>query len=427
MRKKELSIPTVLGILVSLIGMGVGLWYLREPIKNVVLASPQDAPTQVYITNITDSSFVVSWLTDKATTGFIQYGEKTNSDLIVSDDRDQERGTVDNYFTHLVTVRDLKPSTAYNFRIGSASKLYDQQGQPYSVTTGLSLGSPPPADMTYGQVLTPNGEPAEGAIVYLSLPGAVPQVALVKPSGTWVIPLSTARSSDLTSYAAYDPQTSSVQFQVQAGSLGSSTVTTTTDQDSPVPTITLGQTYNYLVANPPAEEAAPEDTSNSRFSSDFADPATEITPILTILSPQIMEQVNSTQPEIIGRGPADSEVTITINSPTTVTDTVQTDANGEFSYSIPQDLPPGEHTITITTLVDGITKRVQRKFTVLAAGSSQIPAYTATPSATIKPRVVIPATTSGVPTSGNLTPTLILLILGSGLILSGLVVYRKLA
>src|SRR3989344_7644277 len=176
MRKKELSIPTVLGILVSLIGMGVGLWYLREPIKNVVLASPQDAPTQVYITNITDSSFVVSWLTDKATTGFIQYGEKTNSDFMVSDDRDQERGTVDNYFTHLVTVRDLKPSTAYNFRIGSASKLYDQKGQPYSVTTGLSLGSPPPADMTYGQVLTPNGEPAEGAIVYLSLPGDVPQV-----------------------------------------------------------------------------------------------------------------------------------------------------------------------------------------------------------------------------------------------------------
>lgn len=444
MRKRELTIPTILGVLLSLVGMSAGLWFLREPIKSAVFASPQEAPAQVQTTNISDSSVVISWLTDKAATGFIQYGQSSNPDLVVSDDRDQERGTVDNYFTHLVTIRGLKPSTTYNFRIGSAKKLYDQQGRPYQVTTGPSLGSPPAADVAYGQVLTGSGEPADGALVYLTLSGTVPQAALVKSSGSWVIPLSTARSADLTSFTAYDPKSSQIQIQVQAGSLGNSTVITTTGQDSPIPTITLGQTYNYtLVANSPVE-AASEATSSSRFSSSFAGPATETTSVLAIVSPKTGEQVNSTQPEIIGRGPANSQVTITIQSPTTITGTVQTDAKGEFTYSVPQDLPPGNHTITISALVDGVVKKFRRNFTVLAEGASQIPAFTATPSASIKPspsptptpkpsptptldpRIALPSTESGVPTSGNFTPTLVLLILGCGIIFSGLVVYRKL-
>ena len=241
--------------------------------------------------------------------------------------------------------------------------------------------------------------------------GAVPQAALVKSSGSWVIPLSTARSVDLTSFVAYDPKSSQIQIQVQAGPLGQASVITTTDQDSPVPVISLGQNLNLLATQPQPSEAP----TSSRFS----------TSSLTIISPQTGEEVNSTQPEIIGRGPANTEITITINSPTAITDTIQTDANGEFSYSVPKDLPPGEHTITISTLVDGVARQVQRKFTVLAAGTSQIPAYSATSSATIKPRVAMPATTSGVPASGNLTPTLVLLILGSALIISGVVTYKK--
>ncbi len=411
MKKRELTIPTILGILFSVVGMGAGVWFLREPIRSAVFASPEETPTQVRVANTTDSSFVVSWLTDRAATGFIQYGQSSNPDLVISDDRDQERGTVDNYFTHFVTLRGLKPSTAYNFRIGSAKKLYDQQGALYQVTTGQSLGNPPAADVTYGQVLTSSGEPADGSIVYLTLVGAVPQAALVKSSGSWVIPLSTARSVDLTSFVAYDPKSSQIQIQVQAGPLGQASVITTTDQDSPVPVISLGQNLNLLATQPQPSEAP----TSSRFS----------TSSLTIISPQTGEEVNSTQPEIIGRGPANTEITITINSPTAITDTIQTDANGEFSYSVPKDLPPGEHTITISTLVDGVARQVQRKFTVLAAGTSQIPAYSATSSATIKPRVAMPATTSGVPASGNLTPTLVLLILGSALIISGVVTYKK--
>ncbi len=413
MRRLPLTIPTILGILISIAGLAVGLWFLREPIRTAVFADSESGPQQVRITNITDAGFSVSWITAKATGGYIQYGKGAKPpDLVVSDDRDQEQGQVGNYFTHLVTVRNLQPATTYSFRIGSTDNLYQ-------VTTALTLGHPPPADVAYGQVNAASGEPAEGAVVYLSLPGVVPQAALISASGSWVIPLSTARTSDLTNWAAYDLQSTTVDITVAAGPLGNASATATTGQDSPVPLITLGQTHDFT-ARAGAEERSLEESKLTV--TDLG----QSTNTLVLLSPRSAEEVNSSQPQIIGRGPANAEVTITIQSPATITDTILTDANGEFSYSVPQDLPPGEHTVTISTVVAGVVKKVQRKFTVLASGESTVPTFTASPAATLKPRVAMPATQSGVPTSGNLTPTLILLILGIGLIASGIFTYKKL-
>ncbi|MDO8487726.1 MAG: fibronectin type III domain-containing protein [bacterium] len=438
MKRREITIPTILGILMSVLGMGAGIWFLREPIRSTVFASVEEEPSEVLISNITDTSFAVSWVTQKAASGYIQYGE-TDPNLVVSDDRDQSGGSVENYFTHLVTLQGLKPTTKYNFRIGSGGSKYDQEGQLYGVTTGLGLGSPPAADVAYGQVLAASGEPAEGALVYATLAGAVPQVALVNSGGAWVVPLSTVRSADLTSFAAYDLQASQINIRVAAGPMGAASVVTTTAEDSPVPVITLGQSYDYTST---AETTGEEDTGEETLSggesklSDLGPSTPSAT--LSILSPKPAEEVNSTQPEVIGRGPANTEVTITINSETAITDTVQTDANGKFSYTVPEGLTPGTHTITISGLVDGIIKTVTRSFVVKAAGESNVPAFTATPSATIKPsptpkasptappRVANPSTASGVPTSGSTSPTIILIVMGFMLMLSGAVVYQKL-
>lgn len=449
MRRRELTIPTILGVFLSLIGMGAGLWFLREPIRTAVFASAEEQPSQVKITNITDTSFSVSWITQKATSGYIQYGEN-NPDLVVSDDRDQASGSVDSYFTHFVTVRGLRPATTYNFRIGSGASKYDQDGQPYQTKTGLNLGSPPAADVAYGQVITANGDPAGGAIVYLTVSGAVPQASLVNATGSWVIPISTARSADLTNYAAYDPQTTQLQIQVVAGSLGSASVTTTTGDDSPVPEITLGQTYNYLSQNQEGQTlnlptpTPSGDTSelDSKFSDDSLSEATSSSS-LVIVSPKFNEKVNATTPEIIGKGPANTQITITVNSTAEITQTISTDSSGNFTFTVPQNLEPGQHTITISALIDGVVKKVQRNFVVLASGESETPAFTSTPSASIKPsptpsvkpsptptalpRVTIPSTSSGVPTSGDASPTIIFALLGSALILSGTFIYKKLA
>ena len=416
MKKRELTIPTILGILVTIGGLIAGVFLLNAPLRSLVGASPEETPTEVKITNTGDTSFVVSWVTAKSTSGYIQYGEGEKPELVVSDDRDQEKGEIGIYFTHLVTVRGLKSATNYGFRIGSGKGLYDQGGQLYKVTTGITLRNPPRADVAYGQVVTSSGDPVDGALVYLAMPGTVPQAAITKPSGSWVIPISTARTIDLTSFAAYDPSGGRVDILVQAGSLGTSNVTTTIANTKPVPQITLGQTGNLAGQEPAATPAA-----GSKLTGET----------LVILTPKSGERVNSSQPEIMGKAPAGAEVTIVINSTTEISQTVTADENGDWSYSVPSDLEPGTHTITITALVDGVKKTVQKSFVVEAAGGSNAPAKIATPAATLKPtpkptpRVAYPSTESGTPESGNLTPTLILLILGGALVLTGAFAYRK--
>ncbi|KKR91975.1 MAG: hypothetical protein UU42_C0006G0014 [Candidatus Woesebacteria bacterium GW2011_GWA1_41_13b] len=421
MKKRELTIPTILGIVVTIGGLIAGVFLLNAPLRSLVGASPEETPTDVKITNTSDVSFVVSWTTAKSTSGYIQYGEGGNPELVVSDDRDQERGEIGNYFTHLVTVRGLKASTDYVFRIGSGRSLYDQEGQLYAVTTGVTLRTPPGADVAYGQVVTSSGDPVDGALVYLVMPGTVPQAAITKPSGSWVIPVSTARTTDLTSFAAYDPVGGQVSILIQAGTLGAANVTTTMANTKPVPEITLGQTVN-LTQGPIATPAA---------GSKLTGAASETGEMLVILTPKSGEKVNSAQPEIMGKAPAGAEVVIVIHSTTEISQTVTADENGDWSYSVPRDLEPGTHTVTITALVNGVKKTVQKSFVVEAAGTSNAPARVATPAATLKPtpkptpRVAYPSTESGTPESGNLTPTLLLLILGSGLVLTGAFAYKK--
>lgn len=442
MRKPEVHFPTFLGVFVAVMGLVAGVVLLRNPLSITVGASPEETPKKTQITNISDSEFVVTWITDKAVTGFVQYGEGTNPDLVVSDDRDQDKGTVGNYFTHFVSVKGLKPSTNYVFRLGSGKTTYDKQGELYQVTTGPKLSTAPAADIAYGQVSTSNGEAAEGSIVYLRLPGVIPQAALVKNSGSWVIPLSVSRTTDLTSFAPYDPENDKLELYVEGGPLGATQTVVTTANDKPVTNLVLatGDEVTQTISSP-----TPTTDPNlpSKFTGEIVQPSTE-SAALSILTPRFEEKVNSTAPEIIGKAPAKAEIQIEIHSDQVISGTIIADKNGDWSYTVPDNLTPGEHTITISTIVNGVVKKVTRSFVVQAAGESNTPSFTATASATlaptqkptpkpttkptatptIAPRVAYPATDSGVPTSGSLTPTLLLAILGLGLVTTGLVSFK---
>lgn len=433
-----MTIPTLIGVILAIAGLATGLWVLRSPIGGLVRATVEETPQNLKVTNITDNSLVISWTTQKATSGYVQYGEAGKGpDLVVSDDRDQEKGSIGNYFTHLVTMVGLKGSTKYEFRLGSGKAKYDNQGKPYEISTGVVLRNPPAADVAYGQATTAAGEPAEGGIVYISLPGTVPQATLVKSSGSWVIPLATARTTDLTSFAAYDLQNSQEEIKVEGGPLGVATIVITTGKDSPVPEIVLGQDKDYVSrGNESVEPPVVEQDGVSKFSAELFGPVTEATGSgLVLLTPKFGERVNSSQPEIIGKAPAGSTITVEIHSDALITGTTIADKNGNFSYSVPEDLSPGEHTVTISMIVDGIIKKVSKKFVVEAAENSDAPAFSATgsgklkpspsPTPTLVPRITYPATESGTPQSGDSTPTLILLILGGGLILSGVFAYKK--
>jgi hypothetical protein len=316
MKLSEIRFPTLVGLLVAVGGLVSGIWLVQSQLRKSVNAAAEEVPKEVKISNITDTGYTVSWITDINTSGFVQYGEgSANEDMVVTDDRHQLRGSVQEYPTHLVTVKGLKPETTYQFKIGSGKKMYDLNGSPYKTATGPRIDTEPPADVAYGQVVNGNGEPADGSLVYLQIPGGVVQAALVKASGSWVIPLSTIRGADLKSYVTYDKQAAKLDITVNGGTIGGkSQIAINTKDDNPVPEVILGRDYNYLLTGKPGN-IAEDSTPSSKLNSPSPTP---IATDLNVLVPKLDEKVNSVKPEIIGVAPAGTEVTIEIHSDKTI-------------------------------------------------------------------------------------------------------------
>ncbi|PJC28432.1 hypothetical protein CO054_00210 [Candidatus Shapirobacteria bacterium CG_4_9_14_0_2_um_filter_39_11] len=429
--KKSYRIPTILGFLILFVSIGAGVLLVRQGPIWILRAGPEITPKQVKITNISENGFTVSWVTDGQTSGFVKYGTEINLITTIQDDRDQLSGKTGSFLTHHITLNNLKPATNYYFKISSGGKLFDNNGQPYQTTTASSIQTPlPPSDVAYGMVIDQNGAPVEGTIVYLSLANTTPLSTLTKSSGSWVIPLNLARSIDLISYASYDRQASIEEIFVQAGVTGTSTAVTVAKNDSPVPTITLGRSFDFRTVKQTPEESTATLTptpAESKFSEITPPSTSTVSTQLTITNPDQGDQVNTQKPEILGTGPSGKILKIVINSPETFTAQVTINKDGTWSWTPPTNLSPGTHTITVS-LTDGT--KVSHSFTVLAAGSSQLPALTATPSATATPsptptatsagRVSRPSTEGGVPTSGYLTPTFFVFIMGVVLMFLGL-------
>jgi hypothetical protein len=257
-------IPTIVGLSVLVVGLIVGVIFLGTgPGVFAPRATPETTPSKIKLTNITDAGFTVSFYTSSATPGFIKYGTDAKSVKSQSgDDRDQLSGTVGDYKLHHVTVRGLKPSTAYHYVLGTGSKAsYDDNGSPFTVETAARGGAPSAAKTAYGNVLSKSGNPESGAIVYVTLPGVGEMSSLVKSSGSWAIPLSNARKSDGSGYAVIS-ETDSLTIFVQGTSPTlTSNLNISVADSQPVSDITAGE--NSTVSSVPKEntDSAVDSTS----------------------------------------------------------------------------------------------------------------------------------------------------------------------
>lgn len=371
---KHLPIP--LGLIVSLLGLVGGIFLINQMQSLGYQASAAAKPQEVKITNISHSSFVVTWTTTEAVEGIVSLGETPELGEIRKDIRDQEKNQSVRSQVHYVLVDNLKPEKKYYFKIISQGSSFGNPEKPFEVTTAPEK-IPADNDIAFGKILTPDQQSAADCLVFLSLANTITQAAITDTNGHWLIPLSTARSLNLKEFTQYDREAQIEEIFVKGqGKVANATLTT--GNDSPVPDIVLGQSYDFskqLV--PPITQEGKKETSLQVPTS--LPPASE--PKLEITFPSENESVNSSLPEFFGFGPEGEKLTIEVESEEKISSQTNVGYQGSWKWTPNIPLSPGEHKITVSyTDTNGIIQKVSRSFIVLAAGESDLPSFTATPS-----------------------------------------------
>jgi hypothetical protein len=458
MRKRR-TIPTIIGISIVFLGVVLGVFATQYKTFFRTSASNDTTPQGVRITNVFDNSFTVSWVTTKPATGALEWGVTSLGEQIALEDQSLLKEV------HSITLSNLNANTTYYFKIRSGGELIDNNGIPWQVKTGPSLQTNTKNNVTAGTVLTQSGQPAANVLVYVTAGNMAPLSVKTSSNGSWILPLGSARTTDNSSYAAIE-KTTLLNIFVQGGSAGISTAQSFVSTSNPTPPITLGQTYDFRNEEISQDDNTPESRLDLPETTPDNPPGfTTDTEIINSTNDQSTvtlesikedgELVATTKPEFFGDGPPGEILTITVESDP-ITESVTVPTSGAWKWQPPTNLPAGEHKLTIKWRDEqGILRTLIRSFVVYA---SDDPAFVSTPSATqdtpaplatprvtaaptpivtasptivptatptASPRVSQPATSSGTPIAGSLTPTLALSIMGVALVVLSLFVVYK--
>lgn len=419
----ERKIPTIIGLL--LVGLAVVMFrFAFDRVSPLITrASATHIPQSITVSNVSDVSFTISWITNEETTGALLI-EGINAPiyddrLSISTQLDQRAKQT--FSTHSISVRSLKPETAYRYRVLSGGKHFLNNGEPYEIRTASALtGAGTNLEPAYGQVTAPSGLPAEGALVYLAPENGQTISTLVNASGSWVLPLNLVRTEDFTNYL--NPSQRINESIIIRSPDGEANALTDSMNDNPVPAMTIGKTYdfrkiqaaenqNHALANAPP--AVLGSTSNANA-------------IIAITRPARGSAIPSNLPLIQGTGVPKNTVLVILGLLNPISTTVTVGEDGIWRYTPERPLTEGKQSVTITTRDQyGQTKALTNTFEVLKSGTQVL--GDATPSATLEPTPTIDSTPtptstlSGepMPTSGNELPLIILLLLGVTLFLGG--------
>lgn len=152
------------------------------------------------VTNVTDTSVAISWLTDKPTTGYVVVADKNNFDLVTnlksikfSDDRELTK----NRYTHHVTVSGLTPESNYYFNVvgnlKSATYAYPV------ITTPKTLETLKTPDVSYAELSTDSDD----YIVYAELTGSQMVSVPLASNNTFTLDKALIRTSALDAFVTY--------------------------------------------------------------------------------------------------------------------------------------------------------------------------------------------------------------------------------
>lgn len=386
------KIPTLLGLILIVVGLGVTTYLVRQGGLFSIRAGPGHEPKDVRISNITDTSFTVSYSTEDSVTGVLSFGDSTTLGQSALDDRDQNSGKISTHKLHNITVRDLDSEKTYYFSIISSQDTYLNNSDPFETTTAAVIEDIPlEQNPMSGKLILPSGKSPSEAIVYLTTEDSQIISTLTRDDGTFLLPLNSFRTSDLSSYFKLEEGKILKLLAIGEGLI--SNVTLFSQQIEPVPTITLSNNYDFTLNSlPKATDSASLEGFPSFSSSQASKDVSEKNP--QILTPQNEQGFTDQQPEFKGTAPANETVQITINSGEEIKAVVKADANGNWKYRPTSELAAGNHTITIATKdASGKAKTITQSFIVYASGN-QIAGTNGSPTPTKSPTPTPNAPTS---------------------------------
>lgn len=400
----EKRVPEIMIIVFIIIGIAITTFLVKTGVIFITKASPSQVPRNVRITNISDTSFTVSYATEENTTGSINFGTDKNFGQVGLDDRDQQNGKLTPHKLHNITVKNLNPKTSYFFEILSGEDKYLNNDIPFEAPTAQVIQSNPPSrEPIIGNVVLPDGSKPNEAIIYVTVENAQVVSNLINDDGSFILPLNSLRNSNFLDYFKFDRDIK-VKMIIIGNSLQSN-IEFFSKQISPIPTITLSYDYDFTTSNTPvaSRSAALEGFSSLSVKSSSAG-ATQTPQILT---PKKDQGFTDQQPQFKGTAIPNEKVQIIIHSSEEIKTQVTADTLGNWTYRPETTLSPGQHTISIATKdPSGILKTITQSFTVYAAGTQingVIPSTTPTP--TLIPTSIPTPTAIALP---SLTPTIII-------------------
>jgi len=439
---RKTTIPSLVGILILMLGVFVGVFFLEQQQVFKLGASPETTPKNVEFTNVSENSLTISWVTDAKTIGFIKYGDTLNS---INNTVTEENNPSDT--AHSVTITNLAQNTNYYFEITSAGIEYDNNGQPWVAKTTVNIPSNLNNFIT-GTIIDESQNAVSNAIVYASNTNTNKLSTKTSSTGSFVIAASFFVNASLSGEADLD-NNSVIDIYVQKSPSQIASAKVLLSNSSPIPQIEIGKFHDFTSINnnqteiaPDAEITLPAATEKkSKF---------EKNENLNLEVPEVTLNLDENEilfendPTFSGEAPIGTEITITVQS-TPQTENITT-TNGNWNWSPPQNLEEGNHTITVSWRDSlGILRTIEKNFIVKAQEEDQnflestpeqtpiptnapptftpFPTQTPVSSATSSPSsTIIPATDAPIPQSGTSTPTFLITIFGILLIISGLTI-----
>lgn len=327
---------------------------------------------QLTIVNLNQNQAGIFWKTDSAEAGWVIYGEQPMLlQGVALDDRDvsSKRGL---FLNHFVTLKNLKPETAYFYKIISGDGLVEKADRkPYGFKTPSFTSSSPQLSPAYGKVIRPNGTPLDNAAIMLQISNAQPLFTFSKTTGEWLIPLNYIVDQTNRILSTFDLK-EKVTINIYSEEKNSSTIETNLANINPLPqTVIMGNNYDFTVQDSVLSASTGQKAKQKEY--------------FSIFFPKESAVIPDRSPLIKGTALPNSEVVISFSSDNASLYRAIADKEGVWKLLNIGRLSEGQQKMKVSAKNrEGGTVSLERNFFIAKSGEQVLAAATgeATPTRT---------------------------------------------